>query len=797
MRRIARAAVLGAGVMGSQIAAHLVNAGLDVVLLDIVPNTLTDDERRKGWEISSPQVRNRFALSAIGSLKKMKPSPLFRVEWADRIIPGNFEDNLEKLGDVDIVIEAVVESLSVKQSLMERIAPYLNGHTIVSTNTSGIPVHKIGERMPDDTKRRFLGTHFFNPPRYMHLLEVIPTRWTAPEVVQIVRGFGEQYLGKGVVIAKDTPNFIANRIGIFAFLWTFRLMEKWELSLEEVDALTGELIGHPKTATYRTADMVGLDIAAHVAENVYQMAQEDPWREVFSLPDKLKVMLEKGWLGTKSGQGFYRKTKGGIEVLDMKTMSYRPKKRVSFSILYRLQSYEDPVRRMEILLEDQTPQARFVSDLLLGILSYAASQVTIISDRIEDIDNAMKWGFAWKNGPFELWDALGVTRLAERIQDDGRKLPSVIDQVLNTQPKAFYVFKDNLPLVFDPLQRVHRPLERPDWLILLSDRGTSYRKIKENPGGTLWDIGDDVACLEFHTKMNAIGGDIISLIDESIEKIETEMRGMVIANHASNFSAGANLMLLLFEIEDENWEEIDLAIRQFQDAFLKLKYAGVPVVAAPAGMALGGGCEICLASDRIVAHAETYMGLVEVGVGLIPAGGGCKESLVRAFEALPEGFDGDYFPFVRKVFETIGMARVSASAEEARMLRYLRREDNICVNRDALIHQAKQQVLAMDMQGYRPPRPPESLVALGDEGFALLELGIYYMEEGKEISPYDAHVGRKLAKVLTGGDALPGSRVTERYILDLERDAFLSLCGEEKTQERIRYMLQKGKPLRN
>ncbi len=797
MKKFARAVVLGAGVMGSQIAAHMINAGLDVTLLDIVPPKLTEDEEKKGLDLSSMQVRNRFALGAIERLKKSKPSPLFRTEWADRIVPGNLEDDLDRLREADIIIEAVVESLPIKQGLMEKIASFIPEHAIVSTNTSGIPIHKIGEQMPDDFRRRFLGTHFFNPPRYMRLLEIIPTRWTAPEVVTAVREFAEKDLGKGVVVAKDTPNFIANRIGIFAFLLTFQLMEKWGLTIEEVDALTGKLIGHPKTATYRTADMVGLDIIAHVAKNVYEMARDDPQREVFALPDKLSEVLEKGWLGAKTGQGFYKKTREGIEVLDLKEMDYRPKKKVSLPILDKLQPYEDPIRRMEIILKDESPAARFVSEMLLGMLGYVASQIPDISDRIEDVDNAMKWGFAWKHGPFELWDALGVEKVAERIEREGATLPDLVKKVLDTDVKRFYTLKENVPYIFDPVTGEHRPLDRPSWVILLKEKGTPYRKIKENPGATLWDIGDDVACLEFHTKMNAIGGDIIAMIDESIEKIESEMRGLVIANHASNFSAGANLMLLLFEIEDEEWEEIDFAIRQFQDAFLKLKYARVPVVAAPAGMALGGGCEICLAVDRIVAHAETYMGLVEVGVGLIPAGGGCKESLIRAFEALPEGFDGDYFPFVRKVFETIGMARVSTSAEEARKYRYLRREDGVCMNRDALIYQAKEVVLTMDKTGYRPPRPPENLVGMGDSGRALLELGIYYMEEGRQISAHDAHIGRKLAHVLTGGNVLPGSRVTEQYILDLEREAFLSLCGEEKTQDRIRYMLQKGKPLRN
>jgi len=797
MKKIARAAVLGAGVMGSQIAAHLINAGLDVILLDIVPDSLTEEEKGKGLTLESPKVRNRFSLGAIEKLKKTKPSPLFRSEWAKRIIPGNFEDDLELLKDVDIIIEAVVESLPVKQSLMARISPFISGHTIVSTNTSGIPIHNIGEQMEESLRSRFLGTHFFNPPRYMRLLEIIPTQWTSPKVVATTREFAERTLGKGVVIAKDTPNFIANRIGIFAFLLTFQLMGKWGLSIEEVDALTGKLIGHPKTATYRTADMVGLDIIAHVANNVYKMARDDPFRETFALPDKLQEIVQRGWLGAKTGQGFYKKTKEGVDVLDLKEMAYRPRKKVSFPILDKLQPYEDPIRRIEILMKDKTPPARFVSDLIQAILLYAASQVPDISEKIEDIDNAMKLGFAWKQGPFELWDVLGVEKIAERIKGEGGKLPAVVEDVLQTPVKSFYTLKENRPYIFAPVLKEYRPLERPGWLILLSEKGTTNIKIEENPGATLWDIGNDVACLEFHTKMNAIGGDTISMIDNTIGRIENDMRGLVIANHSSHFSAGANLMLILFEIEDENWEEIDFAIKQFQDSLLKLKYARVPVVTAPAGMALGGGCEICLASDRIVANAETYMGLVEVGVGLIPAGGGCKESLVRAFEAPPEGFDGDFFPFVRKVFETIGMARVSTSAEEARKFRYMRREDATCMNRDALIHQAKEMVLCLDAMGYQPPRPPERLVGLGDSGRALLELGIYYMEEGREISPYDAHIGRKLAWVLTGGDVLPGSLLTEQYILDLERETFLSLCGEEKTQERIRYMLQNGKPLRN
>ena len=797
MKKITSAAILGAGVMGSQIAAHLINAGLEVFLFDIVPEKLTDKEEKAGATLSDASVRNRFALGAIERLKKTRPSPLFRTAWANRLFPGNFEDDLERLGRADFIIEAVVESLPVKQALMEKIASHISDQAIVSTNTSGIPISKIGEGMSDALKKRFLGTHFFNPPRYMRLLEIIPTRWTSPEVVAATRRFAEEDLGKGVVIARDTPNFIANRIGILAFLLTFRLMEKWGLSIEEVDALTGKLIGHPKTATYRTADMVGLDIIARVADNVYQMAPDDPLREIFSLPKALRVLLQKGWLGAKTGQGFYRKTKEGIEVLDFKEMTYQPKAKVIFPVLDRLQAYEDSRRRIEILLEDTSPPARFVSDPLQGILLYVASQAPDISGSIMDIDQAMRWGFGWKQGPFELWDALGVTTLGEKIKDAGGQLPPLIQDVLSTTPARFYLSDGEKPAVFDPGTKTHLPVKHPEWFVRLSEEHAGVKKIKENAGATLWDVGDDVACLEFHTKMNAIGGDIMAMIDETIERVENEMRGLVVANHATHFSAGANLMLLLFEIEDEDWEEIDFAIKQFQDAFMKLKYAKVPVIAAPAGMALGGGCECCLASDRVVAHSETYMGLVEVGVGLIPAGGGCKEMLIRAFERIPEGFEGDSFPFVRKVFETIGMARVSTSAEEARKWEYMRREDAICMNRDAQIYQAKKAVLAMDTAGYRPPRPPEGLVALGDSGRALLELGIYYMKEGREISPHDAYIGQKLAWVLTGGDVLPGSVVTEQYLLDLEREVFLSLCGEAKTQGRIRYMLQKGKPLRN
>jgi 3-hydroxyacyl-CoA dehydrogenase len=798
--RIKRAVVLGAGVMGSAIAAHLANVGIPSFLLDIVPRELAEAEKKKGLTLESPEVRNRFATFGKKRAQESSPASFYWKEDADLITVGNFEDHLSWVSQADWIIEAIIEDLATKRELFRKLIPFLKGETAVSSNTSGISIQKMVEGFSRDFEERFLGTHFFNPPRYMKLLEIIPTPSTSKIVVEKMADAGERILGKGVVFAKDTPNFIANRIGTFSVANVLRTMVEEGYRVEEVDQITGPVLGRPKSATFRTADIVGLDVMIHVVNNLYQNLREE--KEYFKLPAFIHQMVENQWLGQKTQQGFYKKVKRDgkeeILVMDYGKLEYRSQEKVSLPSVEMAKSIDDVRERIKTLIMSPDRGGQFAWKILKKTLLYSAEKIPEISDDIINIDRAMKWGYNWELGPFEIWDAIGLKSSVKRMEKEGEKIPPLLERLLSQGYPSFYEKRDGLSFFFDLGAGQYREVAKKPEVILLPSLKDRKKTVLTNPGASLIDLGDGVACLEFHTKMNAIGVDIIQMMRESLKEVKEKFDGLVIGNQEENFSAGANLMLILFEIQDENWDQIEEYVRIFQDTFMAIKYFEKPVVAAPFGLTLGGGCELCLASAGVRASAETYMGLVELGVGLIPAGGGTKEMLLRSIEGIPPSVvDADFFPFVRQAFETVAMAKVSTSAKEAQKLGYMRSTDRITINRDHLLQDAKRTVLQMLKENYRPPQPKKNIKVLGEKGYALLQMGLFYMREGSYISQYDEHVAKKLAYVMSGGNLPDGSEVTEQYILDLEREAFLSLCGEPKTQERIEYMLKTGRPLRN
>jgi len=798
-RKIKKAAVLGSGVMGATIAAHLANVGIPSVMLDIVPPKLTPEEEKKGLTFKDAAVRNRFAATGKQNLLRMRPAALAVPEFASLIEVGNFEDHLARLAEVDWIVEVVVENLKIKQELFQKVAAARKPGTIVSTNTSGIPIKDICAGMDLEFRQHFLGTHFFNPPRYMKLLEIIILPETKPEVVKFMAEFGEKVLGKGIVYAKDTPNFIANRIGIFGMLYLMKVMAEEGYTIEEVDAITGPAMGRPRSASFGTTDLVGLDTFAHVAKNIYENVTKDEMREVFKAPDFIQKMLEKGWLGNKSGQGFYKRVKSekGKEklVLDYKTMEYRPSQKVKYPSLdaAKAASGADKAKAL-IYAEDRAGQ--FAWKVTSESLLYAAKRIPEIADDVYNIDNAMRWGFNWDAGPFEAWDALGVEESVARMKKEGKPLPLMVKKLLAAKGKSFYRKKAGSLSFFDPKTSKYKKVAEKPEIILLPSLKERKKEVKSNAGASLVDMGDGVACLEFHTFMNAIGQEIIEMIHESLKIVEKDFVGMVIGNHAERFSVGANLLMLVGEIAKSNWAGINGAIKAFQDAMMAMKYSEKPIVAAPHGMALGGGCEVCLSSHRIVAALESYMGQVEIGVGLLPGAAGNKEVYLRCIEGIPDGVSVDLLPFLRKAFENIAMAKVSTSAEEARKLGFLRPTDRVVANVDHLLYEAKQTVLGMLQAGWKPPRPKLIPVA-GDGGRAAIKYMANTMRMGGFITEYEEFIAGKLAYILTGGDVLSGAMVTEQQMLDLEREAFVSLCGEKKTQERITAMLKTNKPLRN
>ncbi|WP_121611132.1 3-hydroxyacyl-CoA dehydrogenase/enoyl-CoA hydratase family protein [Mesobacillus foraminis] len=793
MRQIQKAAVLGSGVMGSGIAAHLANIGIPTLLLDIVPRELTQEEKDKGLTLEDKKVRNRISEEALQKLLKQKPAPLTSKNNLSLIEPGNLEDDLSRLKEADWIIEVVVENLAVKKQLFESVDKHRKQGSIVSSNTSGISVEAMSEGRSDDFRKHFLGTHFFNPPRYLKLLEIIPTKDTDQEVLSFMMEFGEDRLGKGVVEAKDTPNFIGNRIGTYGLLITVREMLKGSYSIGEVDSITGPLIGRPKSATFRTLDVVGLDTFIHVANNVYDQV-EGTEKDVFKVPDFMMKMRENGWIGSKSGQGFFLKQGKDILELDPSTLEYGPRKKLKTPSIELSKQEKESANKLKALIYAEDRAGALLWNIFSPVFIYSAELLGTIADDIVAIDNAMKWGFGWEMGPFEAWDAVGLEKSVRRMQEDGTNIPGWINEMLEKGFTSFYKDEDGQKSFY--AKGEYKPLKANPKFINPKQLKKQNGVIKRNSGASLIDIGDGVALLEFHSPNNAIGMDIIQMINYSIDEVEKNYKGLVIGNQGKNFCVGANLALMLMEAQDDNYFELDLVIRHFQQAMMKIKYSPKPVVAAPFGMTLGGGAEVCLPAAHIQASMETYMGLVEVGVGLLPGGGGNKELYIRHLEGLPNGVDFDLQKVANKVFETIAMAKVSTSGDEARENNFLNLSDGVSVNGDHLLYDAKQAVLALSEKGYRAPvRKPVPVV--GEPGYATLLLGAQNMLLSGYISEHDLKIAKKIAYVISGGKVPYGTKVDEQYLLDLEREAFLSLVAELKTQARMQHMLVKGKPLRN
>ncbi|WP_174614191.1 3-hydroxyacyl-CoA dehydrogenase/enoyl-CoA hydratase family protein [Virgibacillus ihumii] len=795
---IKRAAVLGSGVMGSGIAAHLANVGIPTIMLDIAPRELTKDEEKKGFTLDDNAVRNRMAAESKKALLKQKPSPITSKKSLDLIEIGNMDDDMEKLADVDWIIEVVVENLDIKKKVFANVDKYRKEGTIVSSNTSGISVGAMSADCSEDFRKHFMGTHFFNPPRYLKLLEVIPTKDTDSEVLAFMKKFGEDVLGKGVVEAKDTPNFIANRIGTYGLLVTVQEMLKGGYSIGEVDSVTGPMIGRPKSATFRTLDVVGLDTFIHVANNVHDQV-EGKEKELFEVPDFMLKMQEKGWFGAKSGQGFFLKKKGKdgstIYQLNPNTLEYEDRRKLKTQATELAKQEKGSRQKLKALVNAKGDRAGdFVWSVLKPALLYSAELSGEIADDIVSIDQAMKWGFGWEIGPFETWDAIGVKKSVERMQEEGETIPAWVLKMLESGNDSFYKTENGNVYYYDNgeyNQQYFNPKE-----INIKRMKEVNGVIKKNTGASLIDMGDDVALLEFHSQSNAIGLDIIQMVNHAIEEVGKNYKGLVIGNQGKNFCVGANLGLMLMEAQDDNFFELDMVVRQFQNMAMNIKYSEKPVVTAPFNMTLGGGAEVSLPAAAIQASAETYMGLVEFGVGLIPGGGGTKELYLKELRNLPKGVKLDLTKVANDVFEKVAMAKVSTSAEEAVENGFLNKNDAISINPDHLLHDAKQRVLALDKSGYQAPQP-EKIPVVGDAGYAAMLLGAKTLRFGGYASDHDVKIAEKLAYVLSGGRIKEGTLIDEQTMLDLEREAFLSLISEPMTQQRMQHMLLKGKPLRN
>ncbi len=822
MKRIHKVAVLGAGTMGARIAAHFANAGVPSLLLDIVPPNAPPD--------ADAFARNKIAAAGLEGARKSKPAAFFEASLSRLVTVGNFDDDLKRLAEVDWIIEAIVENLEIKRSLLKKVEAIRKPGTIVTTNTSGLPVAKIAEGFSDDFRRSWFGTHFFNPPRYMRLLELIPTPEADRALIDAVTHFCDAQLGKGVVLAKDTPNFIGNRIGTFSVLNVMRLMQEMDLSIEEIDALTGQAVGWPRSATFRTIDLVGLDILAHVVSNMTENVRDE--RSELQIPAFFRQMLERKWLGDKTHGGFYKKNVGrapspaepGKEderlALDWKTLEYHPRQKPKFAALDMAKNVEETGPRLRMLLgmdgggapQKADKAGAFLWAALSDLWTYSANRIPGISDSIVEIDRAMRLGFNWELGPFELWDAAGVEATVARIKKEGRPVAASVEKLLASGKKSWYADDPKTPS-----GRKHWDLATGNWQRVAVPAGVwsvevakkSNGVLKKNSGGSLVDLGDGVGCIQFHSKMNALGADIISLVLQTLKPggPGDGFDAFVITNDAQNFSVGANVMLLLMSIQEEEWDDVDLAIRQFQGMTQAIKFSPKPVVSAPFGLTLGGGCEISLHAAARQPHAELYMGLVEVGVGLLPGGGGCKEMLLRAVDSaasirpdVPSNVRGESVELLeamKKVFETIATAKVATSAHEARGFGFLSNSDRITMNRERVLSDAKARALELVRAGYEPPVMRTDIPAPGENILATLKLGVHLMRQSEYISDHEQKLGTKIAEVLCGGNITPGTPVSEQYLLDLEREAFKSLCGEKKTQERIQFTLKTGKPLRN
>ena len=805
MKSIQKVAVLGAGTMGARIAAHFANAGVPSLLLDIVPSD------------ASANSRNKVAAAGLDAAKKSKPAAFMDPSLARLVTIGNFEDDLPKLTEVDWIIEAVVENLELKRALLRKVDAVRKPGTIITTNTSGLPVAKIAEDFPDDFRRCWFGTHFFNPPRYMRLLELIATPDTDRALLETVAHFSDVQLGKGIVYAKDTPNFIGNRIGTFSVLNVMRLMQEMNFSIEDVDALTGSAVGWPKSATFRTIDLVGLDILSHVVSNTAQNVHDE--RSDLKLPDFYRQMLERKWLGDKTKAGFYKKSKstdGNEErlALDWKTLEYRVRQKPKFASIDMAKNVDDTGARVRMLLgldgsgSKADPAGQFLWAALSDLWNYSANRIPEISDNVVEIDRAMKLGFNWEMGPFELWDAAGIELTVNRMRKQGKPIAANVEKLLTSGQKSWYADDPKSPSgkkYWELRTSNWEPVQVPQgvWSVAVAKKSNGV--VRKNSGASLVDLGDGVGCIEFHSKMNSLGADIITLILQTLKPggPGDNFDAFVMTNDAPNFSVGANLMLLLMTVQEEEWDEVDFVIRQFQNMTQAIKFSPKPVVIGSFGLCLGGGTEISLHAPARQPHAELYTGLVEVGVGLLPGGGGCKEMLLRAVEtaeAVRPGGRGESVEMMealKKAFETIATAKVATSAEEARGLGFLSASDRITMNRERVLSDSKACALDLVRAGYRPPAPRTDIPAPGENILAALKMGVHLMRQGEYITEYEVKLATKIAEVLCGGNITPGTPVSEQYILDLEREGFKSLCGEKKTQERIQYTLKTGKTLRN
>ncbi|SRX56115.1 3-hydroxyacyl-CoA dehydrogenase/enoyl-CoA hydratase family protein [Aequorivita sp. CIP111184] len=799
-RRINKVAVIGSGIMGSGIACHFANIGVEVLLLDIVPRELTDDEKKKGLTLEDKVVRNRIVNGDLQKAIKSNPAPLYHKDFAKRISTGNLEDDISKVKTADWIIEVVVERLDIKKQVFENLDKHRKPGTLITSNTSGIPIKFMSEGRSEDFQKHFCGTHFFNPPRYLKLFEIIPGPKTSTEVLDFLNGYGEKFLGKTSVVAKDTPAFIGNRIGIFGIQSLFHQVKEMGLTVEEVDKLTGPVIGRPKSATFRTVDVVGLDTLVHVAKGIYDNVPDDEEHGIFQIPGFIDTMMEKKWLGSKSGQGFYKKVKnddGSSEILtlDLDSLDYRKSKKASFGTLEKTKSVDKVTDRFPILIKGEDKAGEFYRKNFGAMFAYVSKRIPEITDELYKIDDAMKAGFGWDNGPFEIWDAVGVKKGIELIKDLGKEPAAWVNEMLEAGVDSFYTIKDGNTYYYDIPQKKHVKVPGQDSFIILDNiRKTS--EVFRNNGVVVEDLGDGILNVEFISKMNSVGGDVLAGINKAIDMAEKDYDGLVIANNGKNFSVGANIGMIFMMAVEQEYEELNAAIKYFQDTSMRIRYSSIPVVVAPHGMTLGGGCEFTLHADRVVAAAESYIGLVEFGVGVIPGGGGSKEMAMRASDLFRK--DDVELNTLQEYFLTIAMAKVSTSAYEAYDTGILQKgKDIVIVNEARQIAAAKAMARFMADQGYTKPIPRTDIKVLGKQALGMFLVGTDQMKAGNYISEHDLKIANKLAYVMSGGDLSEASYVSEQYLLDLEREAFLSLTGERKTLERLQHMIQKGKPLRN
>jgi 3-hydroxyacyl-CoA dehydrogenase len=800
-RRINKVAVIGSGIMGSGIACHFANIGVEVLLLDIVPRELNEKEKKKGLTLEDKQVRDRLVNESLQASLKSKPSPIYHRDFANRIETGNMEDDISKVSEADWIIEVVVERLDIKQQVFEKLEKHRKKGTLITSNTSGIPIQQMNEGRSEDFQQNFCGTHFFNPPRYLKLFEIIPGPDTKPEVLDFLNEYGEKYLGKKSVLAKDTPAFIGNRIGIFSIMSLFHMVKDMDMTIEEVDKLTGPVIGRQKSATFRTVDVVGLDTLVHVANGLHKGVPNDEANDLFALPDFIQTMMDNEWLGSKTNNtGFYKKVKkedGSSEIksLDLDKMEYRDRKSAKFDVLEQTKTIDKLEDRYEVLVGDKGKAGEFYRKNFAALFAYVSNRIPEISDELYKIDDGVKAGFGWEHGPFQMWDALGVKKGVEMMKAEGKEPAAWVNEMLENGKDSFYTVKEGNTYYYDIQKKDYTKIPGQDAFIIL-DNIRESKEVFSNSGVVVEDLGDGILNVEFRSKMNAIGGDVLDGINKAIDMAEKDYQGLVIANNGKNFSVGANIGMIFMMAVEQEYEELNMAIKYFQDTMMRMRYSSIPTVAAPHSMTLGGGCELSLHADKVVAAAETYMGLVEFGVGVIPGGGGSKEMTLRAADTFEK--DDVELNRLREHFLTIGMAKVSTSAHEAFDLNLLQKgKDIVVVNQERQLTIAKKHALLMAENGYTKPIARKDIKVLGKQALGAFLVGTDQMNAGKYISDHDKKIANKLAYVMAGGDLSEPQMVSEQYLLDLEREAFLSLTGERKTLERLQHMLKKGKPLRN